>query len=337
MSHQYGKFTTRRNEFQSSNFHVTTKRTSRLLSLRALRGFISIGRYPMTYALDARIECLWSVGAELGEGLTYESATNTVWFIDIKTHRLFSLRLNSGVRKTWSLPSQVTALAMPTKNWRPPLDADHLFLCAGQHGFGWLGIRGDHAVISQIAHPESKIAGNRFNDGKLGPDGRFYAGTMDDAEQDARGSFYAIDPDGAVTLLDNGFRVSNGPAFSADGHMLYANDSARQLTYAYDLRSNGLARNRRIFHKFDKTDGFPDGMTSDDENNIWIAMWDGGKIQRLNCSGMKSGFVQTPVQRPTNLISISSSEFVFTSAAVGLPRRTELDGGLFRMTLRRKG
>lgn len=288
---------------------------------------------PAGKILHAQVDCLWAAGAVLGEGLTYDARTKTIWFVDIKTQQLFSYGLDDCARRRWALSEQVSSLAVPTEIWRRPYDADHHLLCVGRHGFGWLGIRGQDTLILPISHPEAALVGNRFNDGKLGPDGRFYAGTMDDSEERATGAMYSFDANGEVTRMDDGFLVTNGPAFSNDGRTIYANDSARRLTYTYRIDSDGCAGDRRIFHAFSERDGYPDGMTVDAGGSLWIAMWDGGKIQRLDSEGRPSGFVPTPVQRPTNVIMLDNSDLIFTSAAIGLAPKSELDGGLFRIRL----
>ena len=76
---------------------------------------------------------------------------------------------------------------------------------------------------------------NRFNDGKVDRQGRFWAGTMDRAEQEASGALYRLDHDLYLDRIDSGYRVTNGPAFSLDGRLLYHTDSALQRVYAFDL------------------------------------------------------------------------------------------------------
>jgi sugar lactone lactonase YvrE len=275
------------------------------------------------------VECLWEANAELGEGLTYDPARNRIWFVDIKTRRLFRFDLAERTRAIWSLPAQISAVTMPRPPWTPPVGGHTFLLGVGEYGFAWLAIREKDVHIEWIADPESHLPGNRFNDGKLGPDGRFYAGTMDDSETAASGCFYALDAGGAVAQLDRDFGVTNGPAFSPDGTTIYKNDSALRRTYAYDLSSDGRLSNKRLFHEFSEPDGYPDGMTADLDGNLWIAMWDGRAILRLDRSGNKTGSITVPVQRPTNCVFAGPRRLIFTSAAIGVTRRTSLDGGLF--------
>lgn len=290
----------------------------------------------MQRPICAEIECLWPLDADLGEGLAYEPATTRVWFVDIKTSRLFSFGLSDGSRKSWRLPAQVSALAIPTENWTSPLVGDAILLGVGKNGYCWIVVRGEEALIKGIADPEANMPGNRFNDGKLGPDGRFYAGTMDDSETSVTGAFYALDCHGEITRLDDCFAVTNGPAFSPDGRTLYENDSALRRTYAYDLSKNGQVSAKRLFREFSQSDGHPDGMTTDRDGNLWIAMWDGHKIQKIDGNGNLAGFIKTPVQRPTNCVFVGDNELIFTSAAIGLPANSAKNGGLFRVRLGRE-
>ena len=57
--------------------------------------------------------------------------------------------------------------------------------------------------------------------------------------------------------------------------------------FDYDLETGQIANPRVIIH-FADTFGWPDGMTSDVEGNLWIAMWGGAASPagrpRENCS-----------------------------------------------------
>jgi sugar lactone lactonase YvrE len=216
--------------------------------------------------------------------------------------------------------------------WTPPT-GENVLLAVGQKGYGWLVVEPESVSFTPIADPEKDLPGNRFNDGKLGPDGRFYAGTMDDSEQAATGAVYVLDQQGEVARLDEGFHVTNGPAFSVDGKTFYENDSALGRTYAYDVATGGQLSNKRVLHQFSADEGCPDGMTTDRAGNLWVAMWDGHKIQRLDAEGRKTGAIAVPVQRPTNCVFVGERQLVFTSAAIGLLQKSPEDGGLFAVDI----
>ncbi|HVU21443.1 SMP-30/gluconolactonase/LRE family protein [Hyphomicrobium sp.] len=286
----------------------------------------------MGNSLAADIGCLWPLRAELGEGLTFDAEKRRIWFVDIKRSRLFCFGLADHARRTWQLPIQISALAVPMPPWTPPT-GENVLLAVGQKGYGWLVVEPESVSFTPIADPEKDLPGNRFNDGKLGPDGRFYAGTMDDSEQAATGAVYVLDQQGEVARLDEGFHVTNGPAFSVDGKTFYENDSALGRTYAYDVATGGQLSNKRVLHQFSADEGCPDGMTTDRAGNLWVAMWDGHKIQRLDAEGRKTGAIAVPVQRPTNCVFVGERQLVFTSAAIGLLQKSPEDGGLFAVDI----
>ena len=131
----------------------------------------------------------------------------------------------------------------------------------------------------KLAHQKTKIKGSRFNDGKIGPDGAFYLGTADDY---GRGAFYRL-KNGVLTELFDGCTCSNGIDWTSDSKIMYYIDSPRQMIEVFDFDIlNGELSNRRKFVDIPKEWGVPDGMTLDEEDNLWIALWDGHKIIHLD-------------------------------------------------------
>ena len=50
-------------------------------------------------------ECIWEVGAELGEGALWSAREDAVWFVDIKKRKIH--RLADGQQRSWDSPQQV--------------------------------------------------------------------------------------------------------------------------------------------------------------------------------------------------------------------------------------
>lgn len=78
---------------------------------------------------------------------------------------------------------------------------------------------------------------------------------------------YRLDPDGRVTLVDDGLRFPNGIALSPDERTLYVanSDPWQPLWMAYALDAAGAATGRRVFADAsdllgDDAPGLPDGM-----------------------------------------------------------------------------
>lgn len=137
-----------------------------------------------------------------------------------------------------------------------------------------------------LHQPEPERAGNRFNDGKCDAQGRFWAGSMDFGCKEPTGALYRFDPDGRCTRHDDGFAVTNGPAWShaaASGGpqapAMFFNATAEACTYRYDFDpGTGALSNRTLWKRWADEDGLPDGMTTDALGRLWIAHWGGACV-----------------------------------------------------------
>ena len=236
----------------------------------------------------AEISCIADVKAILGEGPVWVVRESALYWVDINGQAIFRLDGHGSVHR-WDTPLRIGSLAPRATGG----------LVAGtDRGLAFIHL--DTGRFDLFANPEENLPGNRFNDGKVDRLGRFWAGTMDNRERAASGTLYRLDPGLHVTTVDEGYRVTNGPAFSPDGTVMYHNDSARQVTYAFDLDRSGNVANRRELIRFSDGDGYPDGMTVDAEGCLWVAFWDGWCVRRFSPSGDRLAEVRVPVQRPTS-------------------------------------
>ena len=234
------------------------------------------------------VRCLADVRATLGEGPVWVVSEQALYWVDIPERRVFRWSAAKGLR-TIALESHVCSL-LPR--------AAGGFIGGGYDGF--VAVSADFTV-TPLADPEPELAGNRFNDGKIDRAGRLWAGTMDRAEAQASGALYRLDPDLAWERIDSGYRVTNGPAFSRDGRVMYHTDSALQTIYAFDCDEQGRVGERRVHLRFGQGEGYPDGMTVDAEDCLWVAFWDGWCVRRFAPSGECLETLRVPVQRPTSL------------------------------------
>ncbi|HEU4967937.1 SMP-30/gluconolactonase/LRE family protein [Sphingomonas sp.] len=248
------------------------------------------------------------VNAVLGEGPVWVERDQALWWVDIKGPAVFRWSEADGVER-WTPPLRICSLAPA---------ADGGFVAGTERGI----FRADPAagLYEAIADPEALLHDNRFNDGKLDRAGRFWAGTMDDREEQAQGSLYRLDPDLSWHVIDDGYMVTNGPAFSPDGRTMYHTDSAKRLIYAFDLDGDGNAGDRRVFASFREEHGHPDGMTVDAEGCLWVAFWNGWCLRRLSPDGDVLHMIDMPVERPTSCAfgGASLDRLFVTSARVGL-------------------
>ena len=248
------------------------------------------------------------VRATLGEGPVWVVAEQALYWLDIKGLKIFR-RDTAGVLTTWPTPFRVGSLA-------PCIGGG--FVAGCEDGFAFIDL--DAGRFDILVDPEPERGTNRFNDGKVDRAGRFWAGTMDDTERDATGALYRLGADRVPARLDDGYRVTNGPAFNLEGTRMYHTDSALRTIYAFDLDAGGDISNKRPFAQFKGADGYPDGMTIDVENCLWVAFWDGWCVRRLSPLGETLATYPMPVERPTSVAfgGLEFDQLYITSARVGL-------------------
>lgn len=155
--------------------------------------------------------------------------------------------------------------------------------------------------LEMIANPEADLPGNRLNDGKVGPDGRFWVGSMDDGpDKKPVASLYRVDHDGACTKMLDGLIVSNGLAWSADGRTMFHSDSRGKYVQAfdYDLATGSISRQRRLI-TLEEDDGRPDGAACDAESHYWSAGVSAGCLNRITPDGRIERKLALPVPSPT--------------------------------------
>lgn len=234
------------------------------------------------------MECIADVRAILGEGPCWSVRDQSLFWVDINAPRVFQWNAQSGVI-THALTENICSI-MPR--------ASGGYIGAGYNGLLMLD---EEFNVTPLGNPEAELAGNRFNDGKVDRAGRFWTGTMDHSEKADSGMLYRIDTNLSWTAIDSGYRVTNGPAFSTDGRTMYHTDSAVQRIYAFALDADGNATDKKLFLQFAHDDGYPDGMTVDAEDCLWVAFWDGWCIRRFAPEGALLAEIPVPVQRPTSV------------------------------------
>jgi sugar lactone lactonase YvrE len=278
--------------------------------------------------MSVRVECVADLGCRLGEGPVWDEREGRLWWVDIKAPAVHRYDPSSGRVDSWAAPEPVSALALR--------EAGGLLLSL-KSGFAFLDP--DAGEVSHLLDPEPGLPGNRLNDGACDPRGRFWAGSMDDAEQQPTGHLYRLDPDLRLTRFDASFVVTNGPAFAPDGTILYFADSPQRTIWAYPYDpERGLPGPRRLFAQLGEADGHPDGMCVDAEGCLWSAHWDGGRLTRYTPDGSVERTVLLPVPRVTKPCfgGRGLDEIYVTSARIGLDAaglaRAPLSGGLFRIT-----
>jgi sugar lactone lactonase YvrE len=227
--------------------------------------------------------------AYLAESPIWDPGTQSLLWVDIMAGDVHRLDPASGQDSVTSVGVPVGALA--TRR------AGGLVLAAGT-GFATLDER-----TGELRWLWTGGLGDRMNDGKCDPAGRFLAGTLTYARDPGACALYRLDPGTgeASTLLD-GVTLSNGLGWSPAGDLMYYADTPTErvdvLHYDPDT---GAVSDRRPFVDLHDVPGRPDGLTVDSEGCVWIAMAHGGAVRKYTPGGELDQVIEFPVSLVTSV------------------------------------
>ncbi|HQV64378.1 MAG TPA: SMP-30/gluconolactonase/LRE family protein [Anaerolineales bacterium] len=269
-----------------------------------------------------KVELILDAKATLGEGPAWDSKTQTLYWLDILEKRIYA-----DTRILAQLDDLVCCIA-PRKNGN---------LLLGTR-LGFADLNPDSVQLTVLAALDSELPTNRLNDGKCDPAGRLLAGTMDMNEKDPNGSLYSFDGKNSTRLLDK-VTISNGLAWSVDHKTFYYIDTPTREVKAfdYDLATGQIANPRAAIHVPESL-GWPDGMTSDTDGNLWIALWGGAQITKWNPStGKLLEQIPVPALQTSSCVfgGKDMNELYITSARKSMSetdlKKYPLSGGLFKV------
>ncbi len=248
---------------------------------------------------------------DLGEGPVWDEERQAICWVDILPGHIHEYRPGERVYSRLEIGQMAGAVA---------LREDGHFMAALQHGFAF--VDRENGTVVPICDPEEDDDGNRFNDGKCDPAGRFWAGTMALDERAGAGNLYMMDGALNCHLKKTGVSISNGLAWSGDQKKMYYIDSPTHSVTVFDYDpSRGDIGPGKVAFRIPEEEGTPDGMTIDREGMLWIAHWDGWQVARWHPgSGEKLLSIPLPAARITSCTfgGPDYRDLYVTSAATGL-------------------
>ncbi len=241
-------------------------------------------------------DLLCQTHSKLGEGPVWDHRQQKLYWVDIEGFALHVYDPATHTDRTIDVGQFIGAIA---------LRASGGLVAALKSGFATFDVTTEK--FTPLADAESHLPGNRFNDGKSDPAGRFWAGSLfiDEDKGKGKGNLYCLNADHSVQLKVPGVSISNGLAWSGDAKTMYYIDTVAECVVAYDYNhaTGDIANPRRVIEVQGNAQGYPDGMTIDADDMLWIAHWDGGKVRRWNPhTGAIIGEISLPVSRPTSCV-----------------------------------
>jgi sugar lactone lactonase YvrE len=254
-------------------------------------------------------EVIAAVRATTGESPVWDAECSILRWVDIDGRKVYSYDPSSRKTAHVNTPADVGLLAKaPCGDWFVALGCD----IAKLHADG---------RFEPIATAPAASKDFRFNDGKFDLQGRLYAGLMSRTAEAGSGALYRLDPDGTWTVLDAGFTLPNGLAWSPDGKTFFYNDSLRRETFAYefDLATGDIAYRRRFAGAAQHSPSRPDGLTFDPQGYLLSVAFDDHGIIRFAPDGTIERRLKLPIRRPTCCaFSDDGATLYVTSARIGL-------------------
>lgn len=227
--------------------------------------------------------------AVLGEGPSWDPGTQQLSWVDI---------LSSVVHVAGPDGVPVADLTLPS----------HVGAALPASGGGWLVALTDRLArlspegeLEDVVPLEPHLPGNRANDAKCDPAGRAWVGTMSYDEVSFEGSLYRLGPGNELSVVLSGLGIANGLAWSQDARTMYFIDTPRHevLAYPFELSTGAIGAPTSLL-RVDDAAGHPDGMCTDDEGCLWVALFAGGGVRRYTPDGRLDTVVRLPVTYTTS-------------------------------------
>ncbi|XP_060077430.1 regucalcin-like isoform X2 [Ylistrum balloti] len=226
-----------------------------------------------------------------GEGPHWDEETGTLLYVDIWEGDIHRWRSSTGVDEKIHLEGPVSFI-VPSKTGGYIIGKNRS-ICH---------LEWDTEKVTPL-HTVEEETTDRFNDGKCDKNGRLWAGTMGKEFKDSieleRGCLYSFDSSGLRSHMDK-VSISNGIAWTLDNKTMYFIDSPLKKIYAFDYDAEtGNISNRR--DAVDVANGYPDGMTIDMEDKLWVACFSAGRVVRYDPNtGEELQVIEIPSKRTTS-------------------------------------
>ena len=284
-----------------------------------------------------KVELLDECNNSLGEGITYSSNDNFLYWLDIgNLSKLHKLDLSLKKKEIFELPEIVTATSIRS--------SDELILATNN---GIKLFNTFNKKFESVLNIESQQLLTRSNDGASDSLGRFWFGTMqNNFDKNGKsipineniGKLYKVDTNKKISIVEEELGIPNTFVWSPDNKNFYFTDTLNGIIFSYNFEiERGELSFKKNFVKFNR--GHPDGSTIDTDGCIWNCRWGGSCVVRFTPNGEVDQIIEMPVQNITNCIfggKDMKTLFITTASNEG-KNKNDLDGSLFSINLNYQG
>jgi sugar lactone lactonase YvrE len=276
--------------------------------------------------LAAQVEC------NVGEGPFWDAAEQNLYFVDIVNKQVKIYSPSTQSVETVQFEQEISAVFLDQKSELIVAARDGIFTASR-----------DGVLETLLAPIEIDDLSIRTNDAKCDSHGRMWVGTMAFNFTEGAAALFTFDSKVLKEVVPD-LTVSNGIGWSLDQKTMYFIDSVTKRVDIFDVDLElGELRNRRVFVSLVDGDAFPDGLTTDEDGGVWVALFGGGEVRRFDADGNLTHIVELPVRQVTSCCfgGEDMSELFITTAHNGMDSdalsREPLAGSLFRARTSFKG
>ena len=225
----------------------------------------------------------------LGESGFYLDRTNEIVFLDLIKPSIIFYSIDTKILTKLNLK-----LKKPLGNVYPLNDNN--FIISSYEGMHIYNRKKNALKYFNDIRKINELQNISYNDGTISKN-KLWIGLSHIKESKNLGYFGYLQNKNFVTI-DKGFKVSNGPAIDEKKGYLYFSDSSKSCIYQYNLKN----LKKKTLIKFKRNQGFPDGITLDNKNGLWVAHWAGGQVSRINLNSKKIDFsIKIPALNVTSV------------------------------------
>lgn len=221
---------------------------------------------------NLKAELEYKIASDLGEGSIWNYKTQELYWIDIEKKTLNIYSPDKKANRIINMPSRIGTVV--------PINTNKV-LSALEDGVYKTDLKtGDSKLFIDMS---DELKDSRLNDGKCDPSGRFWVGSMHLEQKEGRAKLFNINAEGELQIKIDSVTISNGIVWTSDKSIMYYIDTPTSQIKAYDYNDGtGEISNGRVAVQIEASLGFPDGMAIDENNMLWVGMWNGNAVIQCN-------------------------------------------------------
>lgn len=219
-----------------------------------------------------QVKLTFEIKSKLGEGAFWDHHNQRLYWVDIEGKKVNIYDPASKKNKAFDTNSRVGTVV--------PRDKDEAVIALED---GIYILNTNSGQISLLSDVEADMPFNRFNDGKCDPNGNLWVGSMHLDQSAPKANLYKVARNGKATMMLDSVTISNGIVWTSDKKTMYYIDTPTGHIRAFDFdHITSTISNERVAVVIPESLGFGDGMTIDEEDKLWVALWNGNGVVRFD-------------------------------------------------------